>query len=267
MRQSLFRICIKLLLCCCIASLVGCASRSAVDPQDPYQAYNRKIFAFNMGVDKILLRPMAKSYDFIMPNYLRARVSNAFDNLGTVTTVFNDVLQAKIAYATTDLWRLIINTTLGLGGMYDVASKIGFPKHEEDFGLTLAQWGATDSAFFMTPFLGPSTLRDTFGSGVDLVGLHYALWKWINPPWLQWAIYGLQVVNTRANLLVSDPLVEQAFDPYVFVRDAYMQQRQQEIAANKVPFKDLYGRKNQLEAGSGAKPEDATQQHGQVVIG
>lgn len=236
-------ICRKLLLiivlfACC--GLSACATYSADNPADPYESYNRKVFAFNMVMDKTVLRPIAKSYEFVTPNFVQHRVTHVFANLDNVTTVFNDFLQFKFAYASVDLWRLVINSTLGLGGMFDVASKFGLPKHNEDFGLTLAYWGAPRSSFFVAPLLGPSTLRDTFGSAIDLLSLNYAIWRWINPSWLQWGLYGLELVNKRANLLVSDPLVDQAFDPYAFVRDAYMQQRNQQIAANKVPFAELY---------------------------
>lgn len=239
MKQVGLRIIMMVVLIVSMANLVSCATPNGAKV-DPYESYNRKVYNFNVIMDKVLLRPVAHTYEFVTPSFVRARLTNVFANLDNVSTVFNDVLQFKLKFATMDLWRLVINTTLGLGGMFDMASHMGFPKHQEDFGLTLASWGATNSSYFVTPFLGPSTVRDTFGSGVDVVAMNYAAWRWIEPGWLQWALYGVMLVNTRANLLVADPLLDSAFDPYVFMRNAYMQQRKMQVAQNSIPFDELY---------------------------
>ena len=221
-------------------NLVACASHPSSNGMDPYESYNRKVFGFNRVVDKVVFRSIAKTYNFITPDFVQARVTNVFSNLDTAITVANDFLQFKVAFAVVDLWRLLINSTLGLGGMFDVAGKMGFPHHREDFGLTLAHWGAKQSNYVMTPLLGPSTLRDSFGMVLDLSAFNYAVWMQIKPHWIGWTSYGVDLINMRSRLLVADPLVDGAFDPYVFVRDAYLQRRKKQIADNEISFYDLY---------------------------
>lgn len=240
MKQGWCRFLNILLVCGLTINLVACASGVASSNIDPYESYNRKVFAFNSFVDKTVFRPVAKTYDFITPDFVQARVTNVFSNLDTAVTIANDFLQFKIAFAVMDMWRLLINSTLGLGGMFDVAGKIGMPQHREDFGLTLAHWGAKNSSYTITPFLGSSTFRDTFGTSFDLVAANYAFWNHIKPGWIEWSAYGLDLVNMRARLLAVDPLVDGAFDPYVFVRDAYLQRRKKQVADNEISFYDLY---------------------------
>lgn len=220
--------------------LFACARNPAADPRDPYESYNRKVYNFNTIVDKSLFRPIAKGYNFITPDFVRGRVSNAFNNLSELSTIGNDILQGKVGFMIMDLWRVIINTTIGLGGMFDPAARFGFAPHNEDFGLTLAAWGAKDSTYSVAPFLGPSTFRDTFGSVVDVVGENFAVWNFIKPYWLRWGLYGLDLVNIRTNLLDADSLVDSSFDPYIFVRDAYLQRRKQQILDNEISAVSYY---------------------------
>lgn len=205
-------------------NLAGCATGKT--PGDPYESLNRKTFAFNMALDKAILRPVAKTYNAITPNYIQARITNFFENTGEIPATINDILQLNLYQTLADSSRFIVNTTLGIGGLYDVASHGNLPDHHNDFGLTMARWGLPDSPYFMIPILGPSTVRDTIGLPVDV---YTTIWPYINPTWIGWTAFGVNKINVRAALLPSDKLVDDAFDPYVFVRDAYLQHRQNEV--------------------------------------
>ena len=203
--------------------LSGCATApKATNPNDPYEALNRKVFAFNMAVDDLVFSPAAEVYTTIVPKPLQTRVSNFYDNIGEVPTVLNDVLQAKPVQALADAWRFVINSTVGIFGIFDVASKIGLKRHYEDFGLTLARWGAKKSPYIMLPLLGPSTVRDTLGIPVNYYLL--SVYPHINRE-VRYYLVGLDLIDVRANLLPAHKLIKQAFDPYVFVRNAYFQHR------------------------------------------
>lgn len=208
-----------------ITLLAGC-SATGTNPQDPYEGYNRKVFKFNRGVDKVVYRPIAQVYSTLIPKFIRIGISNVLSNVAEVPRIGNDVLQANPRWAASDLGRLALNSTLGLAGLVDVASNMGLQKHTQDFGLTLAKWGYRDSRYLMLPLLPPATPRDLFGVAGD-----YAMtpWTYIRPNWIGWAAYGLVVVDKRASFLSSDQLIDEAFDPYIFIRDAYFQSRQAQI--------------------------------------
>lgn len=209
--------------------LSGCATANhPYDPSDPYQNFNRPVYKFNEHVDTYILKPVATVYDKIMPWPAKDGVTNFFSNLNEIPTVFNDLLQGNFYQATSDTWRLLINTTLGIGGLFDVASHMDLPKNNEDFGLTLAKWGYTNSNYLVLPFLGPSTVRDTLGLPVNYVT---SIYPYIDTN-TSTALYATDVVNRRSNLLPYDRVWKQAFDPYVFVRDAYLQHRNKQIRQN-----------------------------------
>lgn len=211
-----------------ILATMGCASaRHPTNPQDPYESYNRKVFKFNMKVDKYVYRPVAKTYDTILPGPAKRGVTNFFENVSLVPSIINDMLQANVPWAASDTGRLVVNTTLGIGGLFDVASHMGLKKHDQDFGLTLAKWGVRKSPYLMVPFLPPTTARDLLGTTVNYSVL--SVWPYIRPAWIPWAAYGLDLINTRASFLSANELIDQAFDPYLFVRDAYLQSRQIKI--------------------------------------
>ena len=216
----------KYVLCSTIAlsiSLLSGCARKPTSANDPFEGYNRVAFAFTQDIDHLALRPAAKVYDTITPPPVKTGVSNFFANLGELITIPNDVLQGNFRYLPTDFWRLLINSTLGIGGLFDVASHIGIPKHVETFGLTFAKWrGGKSAPYFVIPGLGPSTIQNAFGRGFNT-----AAQPWVYLPddqdTLVYSMLGLQVLETRAKYLDTDKLVDTAFDPYVFVRDAYMQ--------------------------------------------
>ncbi len=213
----------------------GCAStRSPKDPEDPYETYNRKVFKFNLAVDRHIYRPVARAYDKITPKPVHRGITNFFSNINDITAIADDILQFNFPWAASDTGRVVINSTLGVGGLFDAASHMGLKKHNQDFGLTMAKWGVRESPYLMVPFFAPSTPRDFLGSLVDYQFL--SVYPYINPNYARYAVYGLYLVNQRAAYLSTDKLVDEAFDPYIFVRNAYMQKRRAEI--NKVLGKD-----------------------------
>lgn len=221
--------------CVCILILVclnlGCATIHRPNSvNDPLETYNRTVYGFNSAIDKVILRPVAKTYAFIVPGSVDQGVGNFFGNLGQITTVANDILQADISYSVRDTWRFAINSTLGVLGIFDIASKVGLEKHTQDFGLTLAKWGIKDSPYFVIPLLGPSTIRDAVSLPID----YYALsaWPHIKPSDTRYTLYALQEIHQRKLLLAADKLLDEAFDPYVFVRSAYLQKRAHMMAAD-----------------------------------
>lgn len=215
----------------------GCARRPGTSSVDPYERFNRFTFAFNQCIDHLALRPIAKVYDTITPPPLREGVTNIYNNVDELQTMANDILQGKIRYAFVDFWRLVINSTIGIGGLFDVASRMGLPKHYEDFGMTLAYWsGGTKSPYLVLPIIGPSTFRAGLGMLADISTKPTV---YITPRWIRYASFGLYAINTRARLLAADKLIDTAFDPYVFVRNAYLQKRNQLIAKNQKSLKTV----------------------------
>jgi phospholipid-binding lipoprotein MlaA len=200
---------------------------------DPYEKFNRAMFKFNDKLDKWILHPVAKAYDTVTPIPIHKGITNFFDNIDMLTTIPNDLLQGKIAYFAADCWRFILNTTFGIGGLFDVATRAGLPKHHEDFGMTLAYWGGPDGLkpqpYLVLPFLGSTTTRDAFAKIPNA-----ATWpfNYIQPEYYNYGALALNVVNKRANLLPADKLVSDAFDPYIFVRSAYLQSRNHELEKN-----------------------------------
>jgi len=203
-----------------------------VNPDDPYESYNRFVFKFNDELDQAFLTPAAKLYIKIVPKPLAKGVHNFFNNIENIQNVAEDVLQGNIYQASSDLWRMGINTTLGIGGLFDVAAPMGLEQNYEDFGLTLAQWGYTKSNYLVLPFFGPSTLRDTIGMPVDYYA--FSIYPYIHPTIRRYELYALWVVDKRAQILEYQNVFEQAaFDKYAFVRSAYMQRRAYLIQRNK----------------------------------
>lgn len=215
-----------------------------INPDDPYESFNRPMFTFNDYFDKIVLKPIATLYSKIVPKPLVKGISNVYSNIDTVPTVINDVLQINIYQASNDLWRLLINSTIGIGGLFDVATDMGLQRNAEDFGLTLARWGYEKSNYLVIPFLGPSTVRDTIAWPVNYqyMTIYPLIHRWKT----RYAIYGLGVVSKRADYLrFQDVMQQAAIDKYVFVRDAYLQKRAYQIDRNK-QLTDPYLDKNSV---------------------
>lgn len=221
-------------LCLSLLFLSGCASvPGPANEKDPFESYNRAMFSFNEKLDKYILKPVAEGYDKVMPDPVKNGVSNFFSNLGDIFVILNDILQFKFGQAMQDTSRFITNTTLGFFGLMDVATPIGLPKHDEDFGQTLGAWGVGDGPYIVWPIFGPSTARDTVG----LVGD----WQ-VDPVYkiddndARVGAVLLRTVDTRYNLLkASRVLDEAALDRYAFVRDAYLQLRRNRIHDGNPP--------------------------------
>lgn len=205
-------------------SLSGCASIAETDPEDPFESYNRAIYAFNDGLDRAIVKPVAQGYNAVLPDPVNKGISNFFSNLDDVVVVFNDLLQFKLEQALTDTGRIVFNSTFGLLGFIDVSSSLQLPKHNEDFGQTLGYWGLDTGPYFVLPVLGPSTIRDTGGVIVDSFVDPLGEFETDDD---RLALYVLKGIDTRAGLLSASKILEEAaLDPYLFVRDAYLQRRQ-----------------------------------------
>lgn len=219
-----------------IVGLGGCATRpgnpGGVPPQkrDPLAPVNREVFRFNMLVDHAVLRPAAKGYVKITPKPARTAISNFLDNLRMPLTVVNDLLQLKPLDAVRDTGRFFANSTVGLAGFFDPASHWGMPPHSEDFGITLARWGVPSGPYLQIPLLGPSDVRDAFGLYADHFGSAYYWTGW--RPATRNAVYAVGAVSARAQFLDLDRMLEQAYDPYAFMRNVYFQNRDQTVQKN-----------------------------------
>lgn len=201
------------------------------NPKDPFEPFNRVMFNFNEALDKVILKPVATLYNKIVPKPLAKGIGNFFANMNMVPTVANDLLQANFYQATSDAWRLGVNSTIGVVGLFDFATDIGLEPNTEDFGLTLAQWGYKNSNYLVLPFFGPSTTRDTLGLPVNY--FYLSVYPYIEPVNVRYRIYALGIVSRRADLLHYQGVFEQAaVDKYIFIRDAYMQRRAYLIQRN-----------------------------------
>lgn len=223
-----------ILLALLLAGCAGTQSRHTDPENDPWEGYNRKVFAFNTTMDKVV-RPIAVGYDKIMPDPAQRGVGNFFRNLDAPVTYVNQVLQGKFRQSIDTIGRFLVNSTVGLLGFFDVATKMGIPFYNEDLGQTLATWGYKDSRYLMIPFLGPSTFRDGTGRLVD---------SYIHPVtrrihgYNRWGLYIFRGIDTRARYLDQDAELNDAFDPYVLMRDVWIQNRQYQIYDGDPPMMD-----------------------------
>jgi phospholipid-binding lipoprotein MlaA len=206
----------------------GCASapNAKRDARDPLERVNRASYKVTDAVDRAVLRPVAKGYKAIAPQFVETGVSNFFSNLGQPTVIVNDLLQAKFRPALSDTGRFLMNTTFGVAGLWDAASGLGLEKHDEDFGQTLGKWGMPSGAYLFIPLFGPSSVRDGIGSVADIYTdpIHYVerdAWRY--------GLQGMNLIDTRARLLETDQALQNTFDKYAFIRNAYLQRRQYQV--------------------------------------
>ncbi len=217
----------------------GCATSQeyTADARDPWQGFNRKVYSFNNALDRSFLVPAAAGYRAVTPDVAEKGVRNFFSNLGDVGVAFNNTLQFKFLDAVSDLGRIVVNSTIGLLGFMDVASRMGLEKHDEDFGQTLGYWGMGSGPYVMLPLLGPSNLRDGPAGVVDYL---------IYPP--TWAdiknsernvLTGLNLVSIRAELMVTEEKAKElSRDRYVFIRDAYLDNREFKVNDGQISTDD-----------------------------
>ena len=213
-----------------LLGLVAAACAAGPEPRDPYEGTNRAIFDFNMTVDRLALRPTAERYNATVPEWARDGVHNTLDTLQQPVVFANDVLQGAPSRAGETAARFLTNATLGVGGLVDVASRIGLNGHDEDFGQTLAVWGVDEGPYVMLPFLGPSNSRDALGLGVD-VALdptnyirikRHVFWSGVH-------LYGTVLDARSRNLEVLDGIERDSLDFYATVRNLYRQHRASEV--------------------------------------
>lgn len=229
--------------------VTGCATtqrtiervKTAGSRFDPIEPVNRVVYTFNDSVDRAVVRPVAEGYKTILPTQVRYCVSNVFGNIADLPTSLNNFLQGKVKEGGSDLCRVGVNTTVGLLGCFDVASKWGFEKHNEDFGQTLGRWGVQSGPYLVLPLLGPSTLRDA--SALFLVDSKLDPVRYANDIPARNIAYGVRLIDRRAQLLDTTNFLEDAsLDPYVFVRDAYLARRRSLIEDGKAhPSSDVQG--------------------------
>jgi phospholipid-binding lipoprotein MlaA len=214
----------RALLLCSLISLTmlgGCASTG--NPRDPIEPLNRGVYQFNDALDKVLLKPAAEVYRGVLPQFVRTSVSNIFSNINDVIVALNNLLQGKFIDSVSDVGRIAVNSTIGVLGIFDVATHLGMEKHDEDFGQTLGYWGIGDGPYLVLPFFGPKNLRDTVGLFVDYKTDPIT---YIDPTRDRNIVRGVRIVNRRSELLETSKILETAaLDPYEFVRDAYLQRR------------------------------------------
>lgn len=214
-----------------VGLLTGCASSG--NPKDPIEGFNRAMFAFNEGLDTAILKPVATGYEAVLPSPIRTGVTNFFGNIDDLFIGVNNLLQGKVPEAFSDLGRVVINTTIGLLGVLDVASEAGLEKHNEDFGQTFGRWGVGNGAYVVIPFFGPRTARDTVGLVLDVAADPVANHE---PARVRDLALAVRLVNNRANLLPADKVIEEAaLDKYSYMRDAYLQRRRNLIHDGNPP--------------------------------
>lgn len=205
---------------------------STTNPEDPYEGFNRAMFTFNDKIDIYFLKPIATLYKKIVPIPLNQGIHNFYTNLSNLPTIANDLLQANFYQAYRDVWRLGINSTVGIIGIFDIAGRMQLKQYHNDFGMTLAKWGYMNSNYIVLPFFGPNTVRDGMGIPVDYFG--FSVYPYVQPESTRYELYGLGVVDERAHLLqFEDVIGEAAVDKYAFVRNAYKQRRANQIDRNQ----------------------------------
>jgi len=238
MKTSLLTRCLLALLIMSSLVVGGCATvkdaRGGPGQRlDPWENWNRKVFSFNENLDQYALKPVATVYAKVVPQFVRRSVDNVFANAADAWSAVNNVLQGKWEPAFSDVVRFTTNSVIGIGGVLDVASEFGLEHHFEDFGQTLGRWGFGPGAYIVWPLIGPSTVRDSIGIPFDRAASPALL---INNGAAQYAIVGLQIVNTRANLLGASRLLDDiALDKYTFLRDAYLQRRRSLVFDGDAP--------------------------------
>ncbi len=215
------------------AALGGCATVADPDPRDPLEGMNRGVYRFNDKVDTWVARPVATAYRDYVPGEIRDRVRNFFANIADPMIGVNNVLQGKFEDGFFDLVRFGFNSTFGLLGLHDIASDMGYEKHNEDFGQTFGRWGAGPGPYLVLPFLGSSDLRDGLALPLDY---YFDPLGELRPYHLQYGLWGTRVVALRADLLDASRILEEAaLDRYIFQRDAYLQRRRSLIYDGQAP--------------------------------
>jgi len=241
-----------MLLCAAVFlfALGGCASTG--NSSDPLEPFNRGVYKFNDGVDNLFVKPAAEIYRGLLPAVVRTGISNFFANINDVIIALNNLLQGKVPEAINDVGRILVNTTLGVFGVMDVATELGVEKHNEDFGQTLGYWGIGSGPYLVLPFVGPSSLRDSVGWLVDIKTDPK---RYVDPVRDRNLLYGVNYISRRSELLDAGKLLEvAALDPYEFLRDAYLQRRQNLVYDGNPPEEVDFDTKDEKPKTENPKP-------------
>ncbi len=222
---QIFKRCHRAVVLSAVLVLAACATTN--NKVDPYEKYNRAVFKFNRSLDYVVLRPLADAYDTLTPVPVQGGIGRMFSNFYEPSRVINDILQGEMRYAYQDGARFVLNSTFGLVGFLDVAQNVGFPLHQQDFGITMARWGWKQSTYIVMPFIGIYTFRDLVAVPCNVYA--FTFWPYIQPENVAWKIYFVEKLQARAELRPTDKVIDEAFDPYILVRDAYLQKRESDI--------------------------------------
>lgn len=222
-----------------LAVVGGCASipKEQRKEYDPWEPLNRPLYQFNTGIDKVTLKPLAKGYDKILPQFVRTGVNNFARNLVTPRSSLNNFLQGKPRRGFSEFGRFVFNSVVGVGGLFDVATKAGIEAYPEDFGQTAAVWGVPSGPYVMLPFLGPQTLRDALMLPLDIVA--DPLYHYDNSS-VRDKLYVLRLIELRSRLLTAEKLLEESKDKYVTTRESYLQNREYQIYDGNPPEDDEF---------------------------
>ena len=193
---------------------------------DPLEDRNRSIYAFNENLDEAIIEPAADGYAYIIPNFLQKGLNNFFDNINYPITIINQVLQGNIEKSLQDTLRFSVNTSIGIFGLFDPASSMGLPEHDEDFGQTLAVWGVKEGPYLMLPFIGPKTLRSLTG---DLTDVLFNPLLNIDDTNLKIKTNLINILQDRSDLSGLEEELDNSFDPYQYIKDSYIQNRKYKI--------------------------------------
>jgi phospholipid-binding lipoprotein MlaA len=250
---------IRVLLAAVLLSFAGgCATRPGLksDPRDPWERMNRATFTFNDKLDRAVLKPVARAYRKVTPRVVQVGVSNFFSNVGYPTVMVNDLLQGRFTPLVRDTGRLLINTTIGVGGLFDPATPMGFEKNDRDFGQTLGVWGVRRGPDFVIPLLGPSDVRDGIGRIGDVFTdpRHY-----IRNDYWSYGLWGLGFLDFRSHLLDVEGALQGAYDPYAFIRNAYLQNREFKVRGSSSHAQEDEEQKMLEESGIEPPPQPGAQ--------
>ncbi len=233
----------------CLVLLAGCASLPAGskrDPRDPWERMNRATYTFNDKFDRYIMQPVARGYRRVTPHMVQTGLRNFFDNLNYPIVMLNDLLQGQFKPFLNDTVRFVFNTTIGLGGFLDPATAAGLDRNDRELGQTLGKWGVHKGPYLVLPFLGPSDVRDTFGR----VGDDFSTPRqYIKNQWWNYGLWVVDEIDTRARLLDATKLVESAYDPYAFLRNAYLQNRDYKVNGGQSQSEEDQEKKLMEEAG------------------
>jgi phospholipid-binding lipoprotein MlaA len=245
---------VRVMIACITFALMGCAAApTAPDKSDPLEPMNRKIYAFNDTLDRWVLEPVSNAYVKVTPKPVQTGVRNFFNNLGYPYIIVNDVFQGRIKQSLSDSAGFFLNTTVGIGGIFDVASGTGLKTLDQNFGATAGVWGIGEGAYLVLPFLGPSSLRGL--PGVPLALVTHPIY-YVNDSTVAWTATGLGVISQRAALREAIKRARESLDPYVFVRSAYRQHQNYLIYGGEVPPQNLL---EDLDIGGSAPPNTPKQ--------